>query len=680
MCTVLVPDYRVWSFIRPLIRILSEVDVNKGEPVVVGEQELMPVDGEKILQEKERESKWRRNLDISWKYVVTIISIIFISYHLVTSRFGMPETIKHRAIHVGFILVLVFLLFPGTKKAPRNRPSVIDVILALVSIGVTVYTLMTRDAFLLRGGVAVPLDLIVGGIVMLLVLESCRRAVGLQLFILVIVFILYAYLGKYIPGVLSHRGHTVQRIIYQMYLTSQGIFGMPIGVSSTYLIIFVVLGAMLEKSGLSKLFNDLAMVGGGRLVGGPAKVSVIASALIGMISGSAATNVATTGAFTIPLMKKVGYKAYFAGAIEAAASTGGQFMPPIMGSVAFIMAEFLGVRYGRIAAAAIIPALLYFAGVFFQIDLRARRLGLKGLSKEDMPDLKHTVLRYGHMIIPIFVLIYLLFEGRTPLYAAFYTVVITALLSWVRKETRIGPKELKDVAVNSARSSLSIGVAMANAGFVVAVLSMTGIGMILADNIILLSGGHLAIALVLVMVVSIILGMGLPTSACYVISASIAVPILTKMGVPLFQAHFFVLYYAALSTITPPVALSAYVGAGMAGASPNKVGWTAFRLAIAGFIVPFFFIYEPAMLLISDSALFIIWSALTGLGGTFLLAIAAEGYLTMRLPVYLRVYFLGAAISLIIPGLMTDLIGIGMALLGMLFIRFLKMRASTAMA
>lgn len=628
-------------------------------------------DGEKILQQVDRESGYRRNVDRFWKYVIFAISIVFITYHMWTSRFGMPEVIKHRAIHVGFILVLVFLYFPATRKAPRNRPTVFDVILALLSFGMVVYTLIQRDAFLKRGGVAEPLDLIVGGLAILLVLEACRRSVGPQLFILCIVFLLYAWGGRYIPGVLSHRGHSIERIIYQMYLTSQGIFGMPIGVSSTYLIIFVVLGAMLDKSGLSKLFNDIALAIGGRLTGGPAKVSVVASALVGMISGSAATNVATTGAFTIPLMKKVGYKPYFAGAIEAAASTGGQFMPPIMGSVAFIMAEFLGVRYLNIAGAAIIPALLYFAGVFFQIDLRARSMGLRGLSKEELPNVWHTILRYGQMIIPIFVLIYLLFEGRTPLYAAFYTVVITALLSWIRKETRIGAKELRDVAVNSARSSLSIGVAMANAGFVVAVLSMTGIGIILADNIVRLSAGQLPIALFLCMVVSIILGMGLPTSACYVIAGSIAVPILTKMGVPPFQAHFFVLYFACLSTITPPVALAAYVGAGMSGASPNKVGWTAFRLALAGFIVPFFFIYNPEMLLISDSKLAIIWSAVSGLAGTALLAVAAEGYLTKRLMWPLRIVFGAAAVMLIAPGLRSDLLGLGLTLVGLAGVMFL---------
>ena len=520
----------------------------------------------------------------------------------------------------------------------------------------------------MRGGVATMTEYVAGGILILLVLEACRRAVGPQLLILAIIFLLYAWLGKYIPGVFSHRGQKVNRIIYQMYLGSNGIFGLPIGVSSTYLIIFVILGAILEKSGLGKLFNDIALGLGGRLAGGPAKVAVVASALLGMISGSAATNVATTGAFTIPLMKKIGYKDHFAGAVEAAASTGGQIMPPIMGSAAFIMAEFLGMKYLNIAAAAVIPSLLYFAGVYFQIDLRARKTGLKGLAKDDLPDVWHTVRRYGQMIIPIFVLIFLMLEGRTPLFSAFYTVLATAILSWMRKETRIGFKEMKIIAVNSARGSLSIGVAMATAGFIIAVLSMTGIGIILSDNIVALSGGSLPVALLLVMVVSIILGMGLPTSACYVIAASISVPILTKMGVAPFQAHFFVFYYACLSTITPPVALAAYVAAGLSGAKSSRVGWTAFRLALAGFIVPFFFIYSPAMLLIDSTALQIIWAGISGLIGTWFLAIAAEGFLKIDLPVWLRPIFFLAAIATIAPGLTTDLIGAGLAAVGFVYV------------
>jgi TRAP transporter 4TM/12TM fusion protein len=630
--------------------------------------EAQIVEAEKLLEKVDVEARYRKNFSDFWKLAILVISSIFIGYHLITSGIGIPEAMKHRTIHVGFVLALVFLYYPGRLKSIRTRPSAVDLVLFFASVAVTIYTVLDRDQFLMRGGVATMTEYVAGGILILLVLEACRRAVGPQLLILAIIFLLYAWLGKYIPGVFSHRGQKVNRIIYQMYLGSNGIFGLPIGVSSTYLIIFVILGAILEKSGLGKLFNDIALGLGGRLAGGPAKVAVVASALLGMISGSAATNVATTGAFTIPLMKKIGYKDHFAGAVEAAASTGGQIMPPIMGSAAFIMAEFLGMKYLNIAAAAVIPSLLYFAGVYFQIDLRARKTGLKGLAKDDLPDVWHTVRRYGQMIIPIFVLIFLMLEGRTPLFSAFYTVLATAILSWMRKETRIGFKEMKIIAVNSARGSLSIGVAMATAGFIIAVLSMTGIGIILSDNIVALSGGSLPVALLLVMVVSIILGMGLPTSACYVIAASISVPILTKMGVAAFQAHFFVFYYACLSTITPPVALAAYVAAGLSGAKSSRVGWTAFRLALAGFIVPFFFIYSPAMLLIDSTALQIIWAGISGLIGTWFLAIAAEGFLKIDLPVWLRPIFFLAAIATIAPGLTTDLIGAGLAAVGFVYV------------
>jgi len=647
------------------------------------EKEKVPAatspDGEALIREKERESAYRNKLEKHWKTLVAVISCVYIAYHMYTSRMGMPEIVKHRAMHVGFILVLVWLYYPATKKSPRNKPSFLDLGLVALSVFMVGYTYMTRDAFALRGGIAVPMDYVVGGIAFILLLEACRRVVGPQLLILVVIFLLYAWGGKYVPGVLSHRGYTWTRIIYQNYLTTQGIWGQPIGVSSTYLIIFIVLGSVLEKSGLGQLFNDVAMAVSGRLTGGPAKVAVISSALVGTISGSAASNVATTGAFTIPLMKRVGYKPFFAGAIEAAASTGGQFMPPIMGSVAFIMAEFIGVPYLKIAAAAVIPALLYFAGVFFQIDLRARRMGLKGLDKSEIPNAFDTIKKYGHMIIPMFILVYLLSVGRTPLYAAFYTVVSTVALSWVRKETRIGLKQMVAVCVSSARSSLAIGVAMANAGFVVAVLSMTGIGIILADNIVALSGGNLMVALILCMVVSIILGMGLPTTACYVISSSIAVPILRQMGVPVFQAHFFVLYFACLSTITPPVALAAYVGAGMAGADTSQVGWTAFRLALAGFIVPFFFVYSPAMLLIGTTGE-IAWAVITGLIGTGLLAITAEGFMYVDLPIWLRAIFMGAAVNLMAPGTFSDAIGGGLALVALGCVYMLRQKRQNALA
>ncbi len=618
-------------------------------------------DGEEVLRKVDRESNYRNKMEGFWKKAVVSLSVVFIAYHLITSRFGMPPAFQHRAIHLGFILTLVWMYYPAVRNSPKNRPSTLDVGLVFLTVGLTVFTYFNINSLSLRAGMAVTQDYIFGGIYLLLVLEACRRVSGPGLLGLAILFLLYAYFGEYFPGVLSHRGYSLTRLIYQMYLTTQGIFGEPIGIAATYLVLFIVFSNLLGKSGLSSLFNDLAMSIGGGMVGGPAKVAVFASALVGMINGSSATNVATSGAFTIPLMKKVGYKPYFAGAVEAAASTGGQIMPPIMGTGAFIMAEFLGISYLTIAAAALIPAILYFAAVFFQIDLRARKLGLKGVCREDMPSVMKALKSYGHMIIPIIVLVYLLFEGFTPIYAAFYCCVFTWLLSLLRKETRMGVKELVDLSVTSARACISLSVAMANAGFVVGVLSMTGIGIILADNIVALSHGSLLITLFLSLVVSIILGMGLPTSACYIIAASIVVPILREMGVVGLPAHMFVFYYACLSTVTPPVALSAYVGAGMAGADTNEVGWAAFRLSLAGFIVPFFFIYSPEILLISDSSMQIAIAAVTGVLGTLLLAIALEGFLFISLPLWLRAVFLGSALTLMMPGIATDAIGFAVA-------------------
>jgi len=637
-------------------------------------------DADEMLENVEAEFQYRKKIDPFWMTVVTVISIAFVAYHMITSGIGMPEVFKHRSIHVGFILALAFLYFPAGRRSPRGKPSAMDLVLVGLSVAVTVFTVIRRDAFLSRAGVAILSDNIAGAILMVLVLEATRRSVGGQMLWISIICLLYAWLGKYMPGVFSHRGHTINRIIYNMYLTTDGLFGLPVGVSSTYLIIFVILASILDKSGLGKLFNDLAMGIGGRFSGGPAKVSVIASALTGMISGSAASNVATTGAFTIPLMKKLGYQPHFAGAVEAAASTGGQIMPPIMGSAAFIMAEYLGMPYLTIAAAAVIPATLYFVSVYFQVDLRARSLKLKGLTKEEMPDVKKTVLRYGQMIIPMIVLIWLMMQGRTALYSAFFAVCLTILLSWFRKETRIGLKEAKIVSVNAARSSVSIGVSMAAAGFMIAVFSMTGLGIILADNIVAISGGSLLAVLLLTLAVAIVLGLGLPTSACYVITSSICVPILTKVGVAPFQAHFFVFYYSCLSTVTPPIALAAYVAAGIANASTDKVGWAAFKLALAGFIVPFFFIYSPKMLLVDTNAFGIIFAAVSGIVGVFLLAVSIEGYLHIKLPIWLRPVFFVASILFIAPSVTTTLIGLGIAVVAYLLVLMLKRKQQAAPA
>ena len=641
-------------------------------------------DADEILEDVEAEFNYRKKIDPFWMTVILVVSVLFIGYHMVTAGIGIPEVYKHRSVHLGFLLCLTWLYFPANKKSPRGKPSKFDLALFAVSLVVTVFTIINRDAYLMRGGVLVLTDYLIGSIVMVLVLEATRRTVGGQMFWISIICLVYMWAGPYIPGVFSHRGQSVQRIIQAIYSGGEGIFGMPLGVSSTYLIIFVILASILDKSGLGKLFNDLALGLGGRFSGGPAKVAVIASALAGTISGSAASNVATTGAFTIPLMKKIGYQPTFAGAVEAAASTGGQIMPPIMGSAAFIMAEYLGISYLTIAVAGIIPAVLYFASVYFQVDLRARSLKLRGLDKSEMPDVKRTVLRYGQMIIPMIVLIYLMGQGRTPLYSAFYAVCLTVILSWFRKETRILIPEAKAVAISSARTSVAIGISMAAAGFMIAAFSTTGLGIVLADSIVAISRGNLMIVLVLTMIVAIILGLGLPTSACYVITASICAPILIKVGLPPFLAHFFVFYYSCLSTVTPPIALAAYVAAGIANANADKVGWMAFRLALAGFIVPFFFIYSPSMVLMgADGGMLtapwmsVVLSVVSGLIGTFFLAASVEGYLIIKYPFWLRAPIFAAALLLIDPRLVTSTIGLGIALVSILIILFIKRKTGT---
>jgi TRAP transporter 4TM/12TM fusion protein len=624
------------------------------------------VDVEELIRKKDVSERFRKSLAGPWKTLLVGLSCIFVLFSLYFPVFGKMQPMQLRGIHLGFILALTYLYYPARKKSPHGRPSVLDLILILLSLAIGAYVYLNTIPLALRAGVALPRDYVIGAIAVLLVLESCRRALGYQLLIVVVILLLYAYFGRQVPGVFSHRGYSLNRIIYQMFLTTEGIFSLPLGISATYMVLFIVLAAILGQTGLGRMFNDVSIALTGKMPGGPAKVAVVASGLLGMINGSAATNVATTGTFTIPLMKKVGYKPYFAGAVEAAASTGGQIMPPVMGTVAFLMAEFIGVPYIKVAAAAVIPAVLYFGAIYFAVDFRARKRNLRGIGDEDLPDWKASLRKYAHMLLPLVVLVVLLVRQFTPLYAAFASLVCGYLLSFLRKDTRLNLKSTVQVAVDSGKAAVSVAVAMANAGFIIGVLGMTGLGLIVTDSIVAISQGIVFVSLLLVAIVTLILGMGLPTTAAYVIGSSIAAPILIRMGVPVLVAHFFVLYYACLSTITPPVALAAYVGAGMAGANPNQVGWTAFRLALPGLIIAFFFAQNPALLLIAETPLGIIWPVFTSIIGVMLFAAGSEGYFfgIGHLPVVSRVSAVAAAILLLDPRLVTDLMAVGVLLFG----------------
>jgi TRAP transporter 4TM/12TM fusion protein len=624
------------------------------------------VDVEELIRKKDTSERFRKNFDKEWKTVIIVISCLLVGFSIYFPVFGRLQPMQLRGIHLGFILALSYLYYPARRSSPQSRPSAFDIVWVVLSITIGVYTYLNTIPLALRAGVAVPRDLVFGAVAVLLCLESCRRVLGYQLLIVVIVLLLYTLLGRNIPGVFAHRGYGIPRIIYQMFLTTEGILGLPLGISATYMVLFIVLAAILGQTGLGKMFNDVAIALTGKMPGGPAKVSVVASGLLGMINGSSATNVATTGTFTIPLMKKIGYKPYFAGAVEAAASTGGQIMPPVMGTVAFLLAEFIGVPYIKVAAAALIPSLLYFGAIFFAVDFRARKHNLGGISLEDLPDWKKSLRNYMHMFLPLIVLVYLLIEQFTPLYAAFASLMIAFGLSFLKRDTRLNGRAIIQVAVNASKATVSVGIAMANAGFIVGVLGMTGLGLILTDSIVAISHGFVLVSLLLVALVTIILGMGLPTTAAYVIASTIAAPILIKMGVPVLVAHFFVLYYACLSTVTPPVALSAYVAAGMSGANPNKVGWTAFRLALPGLIIAFFFAQNPALLLIADTPWTIIIAFVTGLIGIMLFAAGSEGYFfgIGSLPIISRACAIVAALMLLDPALKTDLLALALVALG----------------
>jgi len=616
-----------------------------------------------LVAKVEKENRYRTMFTGGWKLILAIVSIVFVVWSIWAPTYSSVQPTQLMAIHLGFILSFVWIYFPvadNAKSARTTRPSLFNIVLIVITVAIIVYTFFNVTQLALRGGLAMPFDYVAGAILAVLILEACRRVLGWPLVIIALVFLAYALFGKYLPGVFNSRGTSPARVLYQLYLTSEGIWGIPLGISATYIVLFIFLSAVLGETGAGKLFTDVAIAATGKAKGGPAKVAVIASALFGMVNGSAATNVATTGTFTIPLMKKVGYEPYFAGAVEAAASTGGQFMPPIMGTVAFLMAEFIGVPYIKIAEAAAIPACIYFTAIFIAVDLRARKNNLKGVPPEGVPDWRRTVKQYWHMLLPIVLLVYLLLAQYSPTFAAFWAVITTVVLALAKKSTRPTWSGLVRLAVTCARSTLSVAVAMATAGFIIAILGITGLGVIAGHAIIVLSGGIMLIALFMVMIVTLILGMGLPTSGAYVIAASICVPILVNLGVPLFVAHFFVLYFACISTITPPVALAAYVGAGLAGANPNQVGWTAFRLALPGLLVAFFVAINPALLLIASNWWIIVWAIITALAGTFLFAAGSEGYFGGNLSWLSRIGLIVGGSLLIIPGLTTDLMGVGL--------------------
>lgn len=535
------------------------------------------------------QTAWNRPL-LSRNGIAWVLCIIWSLFQLYTAGIGLLQQPVQRAVHVGFALVITFLLFPAHHRFLRFT----DWLCIAGSAAGCGYVAFFYQEIIRRAGNTEPFELVLGAITIIVVLEATRRVMGWILPGLAFLFLLYCWIGRYAPGFLMIRGYSFSRIIQHMYLTNEGVFGVAAGVSATYIFMFILFGAFLSASGGAKLFNDIALAVAGRFAGGPAKVSIIGSGLMGSINGSSIANVATVGALTIPMMKKVGYTPEEAAGIEACASTGGQFMPPIMGTGAFIMADFLNLPYLDIAKAAVFPAILYYLAIFLYVHFVAKKGGLGGV-KTDF-SVMGVLRKRGYLFLPILLIIAMLILGYTPLKAAFYAVIAIWLLSYLGKQGRMTPTVLVDTLANGARGAVSTAIACAVVGFIIGSCSLTALGLTFSGNLLDLTDGSLLMTLILSMLACLILGMGLPTTANYIVTCTIIAPALIKLGVAALAANLFVFYFGIMADITPPVCLATYTAAGLAQAKPAKAGLVGFCIALPSFLLPYMFIYEPAIL------------------------------------------------------------------------------------
>ncbi|MBO4280069.1 MAG: TRAP transporter permease [bacterium] len=606
------------------------------------------------------------------KTAITVLMVLWVVFQLWFTTFGIIPAVNLRAIHCMFLLMFTFLLYPAARKGKNetlSHPRITDMILIAVALCAFGYMVLKYTDVARSGGRIDTFQMCVAAVGIIMVFEAGRR-VSRNLAVLAAIFLAYNFLGKYIPGYLGHNGFTLKRILITQFWGTQGILGTGAGVSATYVFLFVVFGAFLKHSGFSEFINNLALTLVGRSPGGPAKVAVMASALLGMANGSAVANVATTGTITIPMMKRSGYRNEFAAAVEATASTGGQFCPPVMGAAGFIMAEFLNVRYGTVIVAAIVPAALYYLGIMLSVHFEAKRLGLSGVPESEIPDAKEVLKNGWHLAIPLVVLITVMILGRSPLYAAAVSIPVTVAASWIRKDTRMTWDRIIAACVDGAKGAVTVGISCILIGIIIGTVTLTSLGLNIGYMILNgLAGSNIYLVGILVMVISVILGMGVPGVAAYVIVQAVAVPVLLKAGAVPLAAHMFCLIYACLSNITPPVAISCYVAAGIAEANQTKTGLTAVKLALAGFIVPLFFLANPVLLPgaqaagTASTALQTILAALTAAAGTVMLSGGLEGWFIIRQHWVERILFISSALLLLFPGTRTDIIGLGMAIL-----------------
>ncbi len=623
------------------------------------EEELAAQRAKEMLEQFEKKREYTGIPSL----IITIIAIATSCYHLLYAYFHPFFALDHRALHWLFMAVLVFSLYPFSKKrSPLKRMSVFDWIFLIASMAICIWIFIFSTPILNRAGSFLPIDVTMGTIMVILVLEASRRSTGVAVPIVAIVFICYALFGPYLPDILAHKGYSIKRISTYLALSTDGIFGVPIGVSANFILLFILYGALLRKTGAGQFFTDVAFALTGWTRGGPAKAAVASSTFFGMISGSSVANTVTTGSFTIPLMKRTGYPAHFAAGVEASASTMGQIMPPIMGAAAFIMAEFLSIPYYKVCIAAAIPATLAFFSTFMQVHFRAVALGLSGLPKSDLPRIRTAFAEGWHHIFSIFLLIYFLMGNFSPERAVFWAIVATIISSFIMSMIRNqSPRDffmlILDGLKEGATGAVEVAAACAAAGIIIGCITMSGLGIKFSSLVVDASMGHLYLALPFTMIACIFLGMGVPTTAQYIIISSLVAPALVQMGVIPIAAHLFILYFGTRADITPPVALAAYAGAGIAKSDPWKTGVSAFQLGIAGFIIPFMFIYAPELLLIG-SAWKILTTFLTATLGIVCLAAGVQRCMIVRTKWYEVIMLLSIAFLMIKPGLVTDAVGL----------------------
>ncbi|MBQ3664199.1 MAG: TRAP transporter fused permease subunit [Clostridia bacterium] len=603
-------------------------------------------------------------------YAAKIILVISSLFALYTSGFGLLSAMSQRSIHWLFMVTSIFLLFPYKKG---KKIGVAEIILAVVAAAATLYVTLTWQKNALRISNPATWEIVLCIIGILLVLEATRRSMGMAMPIIAIIAIVYALAGKMLPGMLMHKGFSVVNLSSFLYTTTEGIFGMAMGTSATYIIVFVLFGSFLAKSGAGQLFVDLSLAATGRRRSGPALATILSNALMGIISGSPVANVVTTGAFTLPLLRTAGYPMIEGASILAVAATGSMFTPPVMGAAAFLIADYLAVPYGKVVLAALAPALLFYISLVIYADICAAKSGLTGIASENLPKWKAALRDRGQMLIPIILLVVLIVNGWSALKCAFWCIILILVLATIRKTTRMTPKMILDALIAGSKDSLSIAAACACAGIIVGVVSMTGLGVKFSSMLMQIAGQSPALALILTMVAAIIMGMGLPPTAVYIIMAALTVPALTGLGITPMAAHFFVFYFSCVGAITPPVALAAYSASAVAHTPPMKTGWTAFRMGLVAYVIPYIFAFNPVLLLQGGdgSIMQTILALITAVAGVFFFTYASEGYLRDHLHPIIRLIFVGGALCLMIPGVLTDIIGAGVIVLGIFLTKVL---------